>query len=71
MTGAVKRALSYTWLTGLHRIESTPETSDVPGIDFLEELGMRFEGIRRHGGYIDNAWRDLSVYATTKGEELI
>lgn len=68
MHEALMGGLHFAWGHGLHRIEYTPETRDTATIDLLEDVGFRFEGIRRHGGFIDGAWRDLSVYATTEGE---
>lgn len=70
-TEAVRQMFKYCWeVLGLHRIEATIEEQNVRSLRFAENLGMTFEGIRRHGAKINGEWKNLCVYSQLSNLEV-
>ncbi|MGC8480161.1 MAG: GNAT family N-acetyltransferase [Acidimicrobiales bacterium] len=51
---------------GLHRIDASVMPENIPSRRVFEKLGFREEGLAKEYLYINGAWRDHILYATTR-----
>lgn len=66
---ATKRLLDYGFdQLGLHKISAQPESRNRRSLRLLRNIGMRREGVLRKEGFIDNEWRDISLYSILKDQ---
>ena len=52
----------------LHRVEAAIQLNNERSMRLARGVGMRHEGVRLRGLFLDNAWEDMNIYAVTSEE---